>query len=134
LPVGTLLRPNPKGYTSESEANALESLFEQYRPPRQLSRRKAVFMVAAPDEIDAAGGYTDYIYKVEPEGAIEKHDLAWYTEAEIQLALGNVEAATSAIHSYWRGIPFPNAERSLFEYLAPAAVVVAELEGDGESD
>jgi hypothetical protein len=84
---GTLLVAQPDGYVAQINdgGSNLEQLFENRRPVNMTSRAQSVYMSADPDLIDASGGSIDAIYKVEPIGNAELSDLAWYTEAQLEL-------------------------------------------------
>ncbi len=82
FPVGFILSPQPDGYAAlpDEDIAEVEKIVEQYRPPGKIPRNDAMFMVGDPDEIDAANGYDDFIYTVEPIGEVEASDLSWYSK------------------------------------------------------
>lgn len=132
LKLGTVLAPIPDGYVQMQykvhgdEDNWIEVALEQLRPEDKLSRLESVFLIASegapnPDLINLAGGYTDYIYEVVPKEPVEASDLYYYSRAID--ALGRVRA--KHIADYWAGTK-SRSKRSLIEYRAPSAVVVAE--------
>jgi len=126
--IGTVLTARAGGYAVSADAD-LEGLFERHRPEGCIPRREAVFLVADPDLIDAAGGYTDFIYEVEAD-APQGHDLAWYTEAQSRMEDGDMDGAAEAARCYWAGAPFPDSDSSLTEFLARSATVMAEFGED----
>jgi hypothetical protein len=128
LAIGTVLEARPRGYVGSADPD-LENLFERVRPEGCIPRQQAVFLVADPDLIDAAGGYTDFIYEVEAVSP-RSHDLAWYTQAQILLDDGDIPGAEEAARNYWDGVPYPKRSSSLIEYLVRSATVVAEFEED----
>lgn len=79
--VGFLLCPQADGYANQGDVLAIEAYLEARRHYNKTARSKSVFIVADPDLIDAAGGYTDAIYKVIPRSTPEESVLAWYSEA-----------------------------------------------------
>jgi hypothetical protein len=79
LDVGLHLSPSSDAGSTDPD---LDTLFEVVRPADRIPRAEAVYLVTNPDDIDAVGGYTDHVYEVEPEGTIEKCDLAWYSQAQ----------------------------------------------------
>jgi len=135
LKVGTVLRPRPGRYALGADP-ALEALFERTRPEGCTPRPEAVFCVADPGEIDAAGGYVDHIVRIEPgtDAPLRRHDLSWYSHAQGLLDEGDMDAAERAAAAYWDGVPWPDPESSLFEYLARSGTVVAILDLDDEPE
>jgi len=126
-PLDAGLRLRPGRGTGETHPE-LDALLDAWRPEGTIPRGEAVYLVADPDDVDAAGGHTDHLYEVEPEGAAERSDLAWYSQAQTHLCDGNLEAAAACARAYWSGEPFPDRGSSLFEYRARAAVVVRDLD------
>ena len=131
--VGLRISPNPKGYAALAD-RVLEALFERRRPSGCLPRAGAVFMVADPDEVDAAGGCTDFIYRVEPICPPEAHDVAWYSEAAVRLSDGDPPGAEACADAYWDGRRFPVRSARLVEYLASGATVAECVGGDEVQD
>jgi hypothetical protein len=136
FPIGFRLAPQADGYAQRDEASDLEKLFESRRPAGKTARTKSVFLVADPDLIDAAGGYTDAVYLVEPKSTPEQSDLCWYSEAyaEIESEPHSMARVLECIDHYWSGEPFPVSERRCTEYRVTAAIVLelAELNVDFE--
>jgi len=128
LTLGTVLTARRDGYVGSADGQ-LEALFESHRPEGCIPRGEAVFLVTDPDLIDAAGGYTDFVYEVEASD-MQAHDLAWYTQAQCLLADGFTDRASECARNYWAGLPFHDPNDSLTEYLARSALVVAECEED----
>jgi len=126
LPIGTVLTARGDGYVGSADGQ-VEALFESHRPEGCIPRGEAVFLVADPDLIDAAGGYADFVYEVETDAA-QGHDLAWYTQAQCLLGDGFTDRAAECALKYWAGIPFDDPSASLTEYLARSASVIAELD------
>ena len=85
-------------------------------------------MVGDIDDVDLAGGATDYIYVVKPIGKVQKHDLNWSTEISMLMddAESNFEKINQAAANYWNGTPHYNEQ--VWEYLAPRVKIIAELD------
>lgn len=130
FPVGFQLTPQSDGYVMGSGMDEIEraahhmceALIEQYRPAGAPKRTASVYLVTDPDEIDAAGGYSDNVYVVEPNGPVWKANLHWYSE------LYNVcfddepdEDAERLANNYWNALPSGN--NTLYEYLCPSATI-----------
>lgn len=129
---GAHLLPQADGYVAIEfkRDSKLEALFEQRRPANMTSRAKSVFLSADPDLIDSSGGSNDAIYEVEPKGKAELSDLAWYTQAQIELeaAVPDVQFLNLCADSYWAGVPFHDEGSQCPEYRTPAATVVSLFE------
>ena len=125
LPVGTILRPGNDDYEQNWGDNLWYKALEMYRPPKYRSHRESVFMVDNDEDVDAAGGGTDYLFTVKPLGEVQRHDMNWMSEIGGLLDDG-VDMRDSKIKqmalNYWNGVPHPN--ESVWEYLAPEAVIV----------
>lgn len=122
FPVGFILTPQNDGYTSHSEVQAEEQIIEKYRPKNKLSRKNSVFMVDNIDDIDSAGGYLDFVYRVEPLGKIERSDMHYYSEISIYHDMMEDEIKQLALN-YWSGIP-SGTNTGLFEYRTPKAKIL----------
>ena len=143
--VGDTLSPQDDGYVTYSDADEqhhmLERAMEKYRPSHCVSRFKAVFLIADPEDIDNAGGYNDHVYECEPLGPVTKCNLHWYSEAYMLCeheVLSAQEAADQGMDhyaeygedpelkeyclNYWNGVP--SGPSDLYEYLTPGARVV----------
>ena len=125
LTVGTVLTARDD-YENDWSNTDFYAALERHRPPNKLSHKQSVFMVADPDDIDLAGGGTEYMFVVEPLGPIQKHDINW--SSEISMLIGDgygidspevIKAATN----YWNGVPHPN--ESVWEYLTPSAKIIS---------
>lgn len=125
LPVGTVLRPRDD-YENDWNNTDFYAALEKHRPPNMLAHKASVFMVSNPEDIDLAGGATDWMLTVVPQGRIEKHDLNWSSEVSMLIGDGydiNSPEVKKAATNYWLGVPHSN--ESVWEYLTPAAKVVA---------
>jgi len=125
LRVGTVLRARGDDYEADWKDTGFYSILEKYRPPEMLSHKDAVFMCDNPDDIDNAGGATDWLLTVKPLGKVERHDLNWSSEISglVSDDPDNIEAIKEAAENYWNGVP--HHSENVWEYLTPAAKVVA---------
>jgi len=134
FPPGFVLEPQPGGYATlpDEDVAGLEAALEAHRPPGLIPRAEAVFMVDDPEMIDAAGGYDDHVYEVEPDGPAEASDMAWYSELSVYWSdmdeKGEHDEIRRLAEGYWSGEPFPDRSRGLLEYRARSATVVREVE------
>ncbi len=124
LPIGTILKPQPN---YEERWSSLPSYYilESYRPKECLAHKDAVFLCDNPDDIDCAGGCTDYLFTVQPIGKLTKHDMNWQSEICCILSEEdeNLDKIIQASKNYWSGIPHYN--ESVWEYLCAGAVIIA---------
>lgn len=127
LQIGCTLVPQAGGYTKSCNSQDLEELFESLRPDNKIPRSESVYMCNDVDLIDLAGGYTDFIYQVNPVGAIEESDLAWYTQAQIQLEDGDRDGAIESAKNYWSGELFVYDNASCIEYRCREATVIKQV-------
>ena len=82
-------------------------------------------MVADPDDIDLAGGATDYMLTVVPLGPVQKHDINWGSEISMLVGDGydiKSPEIMDAAKNYWNGVPHYN--ESVWEYLTTSAKVI----------
>jgi len=134
LPIKTILS-SKNGNFMDSFNDDSHIKLEQFKPNNYLSRNNAVYMTDNPDDIDIAGGSTEFIYIVQPLGKIEKHDLNWMSEIDLIIseAIENnqqeddetIEKVKNAAINYWNGTPHYN--ESLWEYLTPSAIIIKEI-------
>lgn len=125
LPVGTVLKPRGTDYEQDWAHTDFYTALEKHRPDHMLSHKHAVFMVADPDDVDLAGGGTEWLFTVKPLGPISKHDMNWSSEISMLMGDGHdVDSADvrKAAENYWAGVPHPN--ESVWEYLTPAAEIL----------
>jgi len=126
LPVGTILTPGEDDYEENWGNNLWFIALEKYRPMEYRQHSWSVFMVDNEDDVDNAGGGTDYIFTVEPIGEVERHDMNWMSEIGGVLENGgDIESdeVKQLALNYWNGVPHPN--ENVWEYLAPKARIVA---------
>ena len=125
LPVGTILTPRDNYEQNWSNTDFYKPL-EMYRPSNMLSHSKSVFMVGHEDDIDLAGGGTEWIFIVKPLGIVQKHDMNWSSEISMLtsdgLGLDSPEVKKAA-HNYWTGVPHYNEQ--VWEYLTTSAKILS---------
>jgi hypothetical protein len=120
-----VLRPRPD-YEQQWGSTDFYAALEHYRPANMLSHRQAVFMCDNPDDVDLAGGGTEWLFTVKPKGPMQRHDLNW--GSEISMLIGDGYAIDSpevkrAATNYWAGVP--HTDEQVWEYLAPSAEIIA---------
>jgi hypothetical protein len=109
--------------------NETFDLLDQFKPGGYIGRNEGIYMCDNVDDIDWAGGATEYTYIVEPVGRVERHDQNWMYEIEILINdahmdnFGNDEMGSlgdpnskarkklmndikKAAHGYWKGEPW----------------------------
>ena len=124
LPVGTVLSPRDD-YEDRWHNTPFYQVLEMYRPAHCLAHRNAVFMCDNQDDIDSAGGSTDYLFTVKPLGPVSKHDMNWSSEICSLISEGHEfdsDEVYEAAQSYWAGEAHP--DESIWEYLCSSAIVV----------
>jgi hypothetical protein len=124
LPVGTILRPQ-LGYEERWSHTDFYNILEMYRPANMLSHANSVFMCDNPDDVDLAGGATDWLFTVIPLGQVQRHDMNYSSEISSLVSLGHdfdSEEIKEAAEDYWAGIESPN--EVIWEYLTPAAKIL----------
>lgn len=125
LPVGTVLTPRDD-YENDWSNTSFYSALEHYRPNNMLAHKQSVFMCDNPDDIDLAGGGTEWVFTVIPQGLVQRHDLNWGSEISMLVDDGHSIDSPEikrAAENYWAGVPHEN--ESVWEYLTPAAKIIA---------
>jgi hypothetical protein len=125
LPVGTILTPRYDNYEKDWKNTDFYAVLEKYKPKNMLSHKESVFMVDNEDDVDLAGGATDYIFTLKPLGPIQKHDINWSSEISTLISEGyniNSPKVINAANNYWNGIPHHN--ENLWEYLTTKAIIL----------
>lgn len=123
--VGSVLRGRGTAYETSWNGTDFYAILERYRPADCLAHKDAVFMVGDPDDIDLAGGATEWCLEVRPIDAVSRHDLNWSSEISMLISEGSSvddPKVVAAANSYWAGIPHFNEQ--VWEYLASAFEVV----------
>jgi len=129
LPVGTVLTPRGNDYESEWGGTSFYGALEKHRPPEKLAHKEGVFMVGTEEDIDLAGGATDYIYIVKPIGQVQRHDINWGSQISMLISDGaglNDPEVKQAADNYWNGVPFEGD--NVWEYIASRAKIVGVLD------
>jgi hypothetical protein len=125
LPVGTILKPRGTDYEASWGNTAFYAVLERYRPSHMLGHKHTVFMVSDTDDVDLAGGGTEWLFTVKPLGPVSKHDMNWSSEISMLTDDGHdmdSPQVKKAAENYWQGVPHPN--ESVWEYLTPAAEIL----------
>ena len=125
LPVGTVLTARDEYEQDWGNADFYRAL-EFYRPADKLAHKDAVFMCDNPDDVDLAGGGTDWLFTVIPQGRVERHDLNWGSEVSMLISDGYTIDSTEVKHAaenYWAGVP--HTDEQVWEYLTPSAKIIA---------
>lgn len=122
LSVGTILRPDPN-YQAKCSNTSFYAVLERYRPRHLLPHAGAVFLCDNPDDVDLAGGGTEWMFEVKPLGHLQKHDINWSSAISGACDEGASEEILRELADYyWRGIPHP--DENVWEYLAPHAEIL----------
>lgn len=125
LPVDTVLTPRHETYEQDWQNTDFYRPLEKYRPKNMLSHKQSVFMCDNPDDVDLAGGGAKWLFTVEPEGPVQKHDMNWSSEISGLISDGysiDSDEVRAAAENYWNGKPHYN--ESVWEYLTPKARIV----------
>ena len=133
LPIGTVLLPGI--FTKSLKTIRLtEKILNKFKPRSYLARTKSVFMTDDPTIIERVGGNTDYIFKVVPNGLVEKNNVGWWNQinSEIRMFL-KYGGTTQTICpydfeemavSYWKGSP---CENGFWEYRVSSATIIERI-------
>ena len=125
LPVGTILSPRDT-YEDNWASTDFYTILELYRPPNMLSHKQAVFMCENDEDVDLAGGATDWLFTVKANGPVQKHDMNWSSEISMLISDGYDEDSPEveeAANNYWSGIP--HSSEQVWEYLTPSATILS---------
>lgn len=125
LKVGTKLTPRDD-YENDWSNTDFYIPLEKYRPTDKLSHKQSVFMCDNPTDVDNAGGSTDYLFSLWPNGVVQRHDMNWGSEISMLISDGHDIDSPEVAHAaqqYWAGNPHPHDE-SVWEYLTPNATVL----------
>lgn len=128
---GTVLKGRGDAYEADWKHTDFYPVLERYRPETFVPHRDAVFLVDDIDDIDNAGGATEWVIEVIPAGEVTRHDMNWSSEISCLLSDGHDAASpkvAEAAGNYWRGVEHPDG--ALWEYLAREAMVVTSYEFD----
>ena len=125
LPVGTILKGRGDEYSAEWGNSGFYKILEYYRPSNMLAHSEAVFMTDNDDDLDSAGGGTDWVFTLRPLGRVERHDMNWGSEISMILDETNDlddYRFEEMANNYWSGKP---SYDPLWEYLTPSASIIA---------
>ena len=125
LDVGIVLTPRLDDYEQEWNGTDFYNVLEKYRPDNMLAHKQSVFMVADPDEVDLAGGGSEWLFTLSPLGKIQRHDMNWSSEISWLVGDGySIESdeVISTANNYWLGKP--HHDENLWEYLTTHAKIV----------
>jgi hypothetical protein len=128
LDVGTILTGRGSDYDRDWGYVPFFEVLERYRPADKLSHRDAVFMVSNEDDLDSAGGSTEYVFTLQPLGPVYKHDMNWSSLISSLVDDGHdydSQELKTAAENYWAGKP---TDDPLWEYLTTKAKIVAVQE------
>lgn len=120
-----LLAPRGAAYEADWKSTDFYAALERHRPADRLAHAQAVFLVGDPDDVDLAGGSTEWCLEVEPVGAVTRHDLNWGSEVSSLVSDGHdidSRPVREAAEAYWRGDRHP--DESVWEYLCAGARVL----------
>ena len=120
----TILRGRCDAYHQDWSGTDFYRILEANRPSGSLPHAMAVFM-ASDDDLDNAGGSTDWVLELDPIGLVRRHDLNWSSQISCLVADGYPDdhpKVVDAARQYWMGTPHP--DESVWEYLAQEARVV----------
>jgi hypothetical protein len=131
LRIGKILTGRGASYESDWKDSGFYETLEKYRPANMLSHKDAVFMCDNPDDIDSAGGGTEWLFTVVPIGIVQKHDMNWgslidcikSTDYPSELEHEREASIKEAAENYWNGVP--HGSSPLWEYLTPKAKIIA---------
>lgn len=125
--AGFQLKPRGEAYARDWEGVDFYAALEYHRPEGLRSHRHSVFLCTSVEDVDLAGGATDFFLLVEPEepNMITRHDVNWSTEISMLIGdgfhLDSPEVKEAALN-YWSGEPHEN--ESVWEYLCSGALVM----------
>jgi hypothetical protein len=124
LPVGTVLVPQPE-YEARWHSESAGRVLEDLRPRGMLPHRDAVFMCADAQSTDDCGGNTDWLFGVEPQGPVVRHDLAFASEIDCLLSddrSPDDPLIVELARRYWAG---DASDDPVWEHLTTSAQIVS---------
>lgn len=123
LKIGTILMPT-SNYEERWNSTDFYNVLERYRPLHCLAHKNSVFMCDNDNDIDCAGGGTEWVFEVKPLGAIERHDMNWSSEISGAICENAPEETLREYAmNYWNGLP--HHSESVWEYLTTSAVIIS---------
>lgn len=125
LPVATVLTPR-ETYEDNWCSTDFYLILELFRPLNMLAHKQSVFMCDNDEDVDLAGGATEWLFTVKPLGPVQRHDMNWSSEISMLINTGydedSLEVAEAAAN-YWNGVPHTN--ESVWEYLTSKAEILS---------
>lgn len=128
LDVGTTLTPRGDAYEADWGKADFYQALERHRPEYARSHKDSVFLTLTCEAVELAGGYSDYIFLVEPEDCsnITRHDQKWLSAISCLMDSHDLDSPQikKAADNYWSGIPHPDdPDEPLWEYLCSGASI-----------
>ncbi len=107
---GTILNGRGQAYEEAWKYTDFYYALEKYRPEDKIAHKDGVFMCHHPDDVDLAGGGTEYLCEMKPSGKIQRHSLNWCSEISLLMcdASEAVEEIKRCAENYWSGKPHPD--------------------------
>ena len=124
LPVGTVLTPRDD-YENDWQGTDFYNALERHRPSNMMSHKQSVFMCSSDEDVDLAGGGTEWLFTVKPNGPVQKHDMNWSSEISMLVGDGydiDSPEVQQAAENYWTGVPHDNEQ--VWEFLTPSATIL----------
>lgn len=124
LPAGTVLAPTAD-YEMRWASYCAGRILEDLRPAGMRAHRDAVFACDNPQDCDNAGAHCEWLFAIEPEGVVERHDLAWATDIDRLVGDGwpaDDPAIAELGRRYWSGEASPDP---VWEYLCARATIIS---------
>jgi hypothetical protein len=125
IQVGSIWVGQGEAYEKNWSGTEFYAAIEKHRPSNMLAHKDAVFMVGHPDDIDLAGGGTEWACEMKPLAPVSKHDLNWSSEISCLISDGlsiDSPEVRQAAENYWAGVAHPN--ESVWEYLTAKAEII----------
>ena len=89
-----------------------------------IAHKDAVFMCDNEDDLNVAGGATEYFFTLKPLGPVEKHSLNW--GSDISCLAENIKKNDKIIkiaaQNYWDSVPHHSED--IWEYLTTSAEIL----------
>lgn len=122
---GTIMQGRGDEYEKNWETTDFYNALEQFRPKDKIAHKEGVFLCHHPDDVDLAGGGTDYLCEMKVLGRIQRHDMNWCTQISMLMCddPDNIAEIELCAVNYWHGVPHPN--ESVWEYITDKAQVLS---------
>lgn len=123
LPPGFILTGRGSDYEISWSNTDFYQILEKYRPEDKIAHKEAVFMCGNDDDIDCAGGGTEWVFTLRADGPVEKHDINWTSSISCALSENAEEKDIRELaYNYWSGVP---SEDPLWEHLTRQATIIS---------